>query len=810
MTDAPQLSRLGRAALAYAALGWPVFTLQPRSKKPLMLCDAGEGDDVCLARLPAKDKKTGEYTCKKCGTIHTGKKGLYEATTDPAIITRWWMAEPKANIGIRCGHGLLFLDVDVPEPGEGKTADGEATLALFEAENEELPATPRQQTGEKKQEDGSFRRGRQYAFRVEGEIRNSASGIGPGLDIRGDGGYVVAPPSIHPSGVAYAWDDGFKPSQVPLADAPQWLLDKIRESKELKEVKTTRTEPAPAAPVEDIGNKWVRRAVDGEYENVAKAGPGTRNTTLNRAAFKLGQLIGGNVLDETTARNALTAAAEANGYAGEEGAAHVEAVIASGFEAGMKIPRDIPERPMHQGPQTRAEMRVIVDNTKPEPEKKKASKKKDKDDEPEGKPVPKSGWMIENWEDHVELKPDSMILQPKVVRNAIALLMFRAEFADLFTFNKRNQTVMITRQPPWTVNGHPYPRPMTDSDVTGFQSSAEKIGLRLTASGYHDAINFAARERDFDPVMDKLKSLEWDGKPRLEHWLIDYMGAANNEFVKQAGAKWMIAAAMRVLRPGSKFDNMLVLEGPQGVMKSSALRVIAEALSPDCFSDRLSPLTGKDSMIELLGKVIVEIAELAAFKGADAEHIKRFLSAQDDSIRLPWDRTATRLLRGCVFAGTINPDGLGWMDDPTGGRRFWPIEVVEVDIEGLRRDAPLLWAEAKARAEKGESVWIEDEEVLELASVEVLQRTPDDAWATTIDEYIADLDRVTTDLILFELGVEKNKQTINETKRIAKHMTKRGWKITFPKIMKKGKLQTVREWRRRASARTLFSEQEGK
>lgn len=804
MTDAPQLSRYGLAALAYARLGWRVFPLLPRSKKPMGLCPTVdvETGDVCNARLPAKDKKTGEYTCLKCGTVHTGKMGLYLATTDVDTITRWWTAEPKANIGIATGQGILFLDADVPEPGEGKTADGEATIALFEAENDELPATPRQRTGQKKQEDGSFRRGCQWAFKVEGEIRNSASSIGPGVDIRGDGGYVVAAPSLHPSGVNYAWDDGYKPSQIPLAPAPQWLLDKIAATKVLKEVKAPRSDAPTHAPVEDVKNKWVKAAVDGEYEKVAKAGPGTRNTSLNHASFKLGQLVAGGVLDEKLARDALTAAAEANGYAAEEGAAHVEDVISSGMTAGMKVPRDIPDRGPYQPPQTRTEMRVIVDNTKPEPAKKKAQRERE-EREPDGKPAPKSGWMIEDWEQYCEFKPETVILQPKVIRNAIALLLYRAEFADLFMFNKRNQTVVITRQPIWTANGHPYPRPMNDSDVTGFQSAAEKMGLRLNRSSIHDAINYAARERDFDPVTQRLNTFVWDGVERLDNWLVDYLGADDNSFVRQAGAKWLMAAALRVIRPGAKFDCMLVLEGKQGVMKSTGLRVLAEALSPDCFTDRVSPLTGKDSMIELLGKVIVEVAELAAFKGADAEHIKRFLSAQDDNIRLPWDRTTTRLLRGCVFAGTINPDGLGWLEDPTGGRRFWPVEVTKVDIERLREDAPQLWAEARARALTGEKVWIDDDAVLEMANTETLRRTPDDAWAEKIDEFIAERDRTTSDAILSELGVAVEKRGKSEMSRISKHMTKRGWRITFPKVNGR----TRREWRA-PKAKTLFAAEE--
>lgn len=803
MTEAPKLSRLGRAAIAYAEMGWRVFTLQPRGKKPMGLCPTvGLDGKVCDARLPAKEKATDETTCKKCGTIH-GKDehlGLYLATNDVAVVTRWWTVEPKANIGVRTGDGLLFVDIDIPDADEGKTVDGEASLALLEAENDELPVTPRQRTGEKKQADGTMRRGLQYAFSVEGETRNSASKLGPGIDTRGDGGYVVAPPSVHPSGVTYEWEDGARPSQIPLAPAPAWLLAKLAETKKLSEV--ARAHAPPEQPANDIKEKWVQKAVDGEYERAAANTPGSRNHNLNTAAFKLGQLVGGSVLDRDTVLRTLTAAAEQSGWAKEEGSDAVEKVIMSGMDAGILQPRTIPDKGPYQAPGAKPQMRVAVDNTKPEPEKKKRTRK---EDEETAKPAPLTGWTIEDWGDHCEFKPDSMILAPKVVRNAIAILMHRAEFSDLFRFNKRSQTIVVTRKPHWTANGNPYPRNMQDGDITGFQSAAEKLGLRLNQSGYAAAINFAARERDFDPVHDALVGFVWDGKARLDHWLVEYLGADDNTFTRQAGAKWMIAAVSRIIHPGAKFDYMLVLEGPQGIMKSSALRALADALGPDIFSDRLSPLKNKDSMIELMGKVIVEVAELAAFKGTDADSIKRFLSAQDDDLRLPWDRTTTRLLRGCVFAGTLNPDGAGWLDDPTGGRRFWPVPVTEVNLEGLREDAPQLWAEARARYEKGESTWLEDEIVSEMAHEAVMQRTSDDAWADKIDEFIAERDLVTTDAILGELGVQLDRRSRADVERIAKHMTKRGYKMKFPKIDGK----TKRMWKSPKRKDLFTGEDEG-
>ena len=778
MTE-PRLSKLGQAALRYAELGMRVFTCFPRSKKPMGLCDSvGEDGTFCNARLPARDKKTGETTCKSCGTVHSEKGGLYAATCDVETIKRWWTVEPQANIGVRCGDGLLVLDVDVPNVDEGKTDDGEATLQALQAEHGPLPTTPRQQTGAHKQEDGSTRRGWQYFFRADGEHKNSARKLGAGLDIRSDGGYVVAHPSVHPSGVKYEWEAETRPSVCPVADAPAWLIalvDAPREPQKLSEIASV---PRPARPVAEEGvPKWADAALDGEYARAAAQTPGTRNQNLNTAAFKLGQLVGGGILTESVVKNTLTAAAEASGWAAEEGPASVEAVIASGLAAGIQKPRNGPsEREPYKPAPTRPELRV-VSTEKPDPAV------REKKPTPEaGKPVQRTGWTIEDWEDHVELKPETRIMQPKVVRNAQALLMYRAEFADLFVLDRRSQRVVLTRQPPWTANGHPYPRQMGDNDVTGFRTRAEMHGLRLGTSDIASAINFAAHEREIDPVLDRLKSFVWDGIDRLDNWLVDYMGADDNSFTRAVGAKWMIAAAERVVRPGCKFDYMLVLEGPQGVMKSTGLRAIAEALGPDAFSDRLSSLKNKDSMIELLGKVIVEVAELAAFKNEDSEGIKRFLSAQDDDLRLPWDKITSRLKRGCVFAGTVNPDGMGWLNDPTGGRRFWPVEVTRVDLERLRKDAPQLWAEARVRMEAGERTWLDDSALEEMAKEQAALRTSDDVWAERIDRCLIGKDEVRIPQILDDLGIEFSKRGSAEERRCANHLTKRGWKRRMKKV----------------------------
>jgi len=230
------------------------------------------------------------------------------------------------------------------------------------------------------------------------------------------------------------------------------------------------------------------------------------------------------------------------------------------------------------------------------------------------------------------------------------------------------------------------------------------------------------------------------------------------------------------MQPGCKFDHMLVLVGEQDLGKSRCLRLLAEALAPDVYTDRLSSLKEKDSMIELLGKVVVEMAEMVAIQGASVEQIKRFLSAQEDDLRMPWDRTTSRLPRSCVFAGTINPDGLGFLTDPTGSRRFWPVTVTKADFVAVAAEAAQMWAEALVRYEAGEHWWIEDAVLRQAAVDAAAEHTEFDVWAPRIDEIISTKTFVRCDQVLRDLGLDVNQMGRREQHRVAHHLRKAGWR----------------------------------
>lgn len=215
-----------------------------------------------------------------------------------------------------------------------------------------------------------------------------------------------------------------------------------------------------------------------------------------------------------------------------------------------------------------------------------------------------------------------------------------------------------------------------------------------------EAIEALARRRKFHPVREWLRGLKWDGTPRLEHWLTDYLNAPESEYTAKIGAWFMMGAVKRVFEPGCKFDYCLVLQGPQGRGKSAALRI----LGGDWFGDTDLDLGHKDGMSALRGKWIYEIAEMGALARSEERRQKSFLSRQRDEYRPVYGRREIRAPRQVVFAGTTNE--WEWNKDPTGGRRFWPVDVDgDFNLAALETAREQLFAEAVVRVDAKERMY---------------------------------------------------------------------------------------------------------
>ncbi|SKA31150.1 bifunctional DNA primase/polymerase [Consotaella salsifontis] len=288
-------------ALSYRDRGWPVFP-----------CRAGE----------EHDPETGEIRDAKSPLT---PRGLKDATTRQAIVSAWWERKyPSAMVGIPTGEaiGAWVLDIDVPPDH----ADGRAWLAEMEVKNGALPETLTATTPSG---------GTHYFWRHVDGVRNKAA-IAPGVDTRGTGGYVIAPGSVMADGGIYSWDNN-----LPIAEAPAWLIDAV--TKKAEQPKATSPSVAPAsAPSRDLA-PYVEHAVDAEMRELAETGRGSRGYQLNASAFSMGQLVGADVLSRDEAEDRLFGAAIANGLLETDGDREVRAKIRRGLEAGMNHPRDIPE-----------------------------------------------------------------------------------------------------------------------------------------------------------------------------------------------------------------------------------------------------------------------------------------------------------------------------------------------------------------------------------------------------------------------------------------------------------------------------------
>jgi predicted P-loop ATPase len=212
---------------------------------------------------------------------------------------------------------------------------------------------------------------------------------------------------------------------------------------------------------------------------------------------------------------------------------------------------------------------------------------------------------------------------------------------------------------------------------------------------------------------------------------VTYLGAEDTPLNRAIASLWMISAVARIMQPGCKADHMLILEGPQGIRKSTALKLLA---SDAWFTDELAEIGSKDAAQQMRGVWIIEMAELDAIGRAEVSRIKAFLTRTSDRYRPPNERYVITVPRQCVFAGSVNPDT--YLRDETGNRRFWPLRCGEIDLDGLRRDRDQLWAEAVARFNAGAHWWLEDRDLIASATAEQEARYEPDAWDALIERWL--------------------------------------------------------------------------
>ena len=325
------------------------------------------------------------------------------------------------------------------------------------------------------------------------------------------------------------------------------------------------------------------------------------------------------------------------------------------------------------------------------------------------------------------------------------------------------------------------------------QAVLSRFGFDPSANFTFDALRLRCLDRVFDPVRDYLDGLSWDGTHRLDDWLIRYCGAEDTALNRAIGRKMLIAAVRRVRTPGCKFDYIVVLEGAQGVGKSTLLKLLA---GEENFTDNeIIGLDKREQQESIQGIWIYEIAELDGLHKSDVTKVKLFASKTVDSARPAYGRNRIDRPRRGIFIATTNEDT--YLRDTTGNRRFWPVRVGKIDLAAIAKDRDQLWAEASAIEASGEPLVI-SEALWGDAAVQQSARMELDPWEDALAcrlaqlmQYQQKIDgsfmlagdnagdpewRVATDFLLTDiLGLSKERQLQNHTKRLASIMRTLGW-----------------------------------
>lgn len=309
------------------------------------------------------------------------------------------------------------------------------------------------------------------------------------------------------------------------------------------------------------------------------------------------------------------------------------------------------------------------------------------------------------WESSLFRNPKTGAILP-ARDNIYTILKHDERWQGVIAYNDFTGRIEAVKPNPLNIKG-------TWADHHDFQLGnwlSKQYGLIIgNSANISHAVTMSAFENSYHPVRNYLTSLPaWDGKNRLEHWLIGFMNAEDKPYTRLVGKYFIIGMVARVMRPGCKLDHMIIFEGKQGKGKSTTLRI----LGGDWFSDTTLDLGNKDSYQNIQGVWLQEIAELDSFNKKDSTQIKSFISSQEDSYREPYGRRTVQRPRQTVFAGSTNQSE--YFKDTTGNRRFWPIKTGfyegALPLEELPKIRDQLFAEALHRFNAGEQWWPTREE----------------------------------------------------------------------------------------------------
>lgn len=322
----------------------------------------------------------------------------------------------------------------------------------------------------------------------------------------------------------------------------------------------------------------------------------------------------------------------------------------------------------------------------------------------------------------------------KTIGNVLTVLSCDPQWHGAIAYNSFSEQPVLLRRPPMReqdevdfVAGAPW----SPQDSTRTAAWIDAVhGFSVPSAMVTEAMLAVAQRTMFHPVLKYLDALEWDRQPRVDQFFARYCGAADNTYVRGVARMMLLSAVARVRQPGCKVDTITILEGVQGLKKSTMLSILA---GKSWFADTPIVLGDKDSFQSLRGVWLYELAELDSIKGKDATRIKSFASSPVDHYRPSYAPAVKSVPRQCIFVGSTNDDA--YLTDPTGARRFWPVKLPRMDLEAVARDRDQLWAEADALYCDG-APWWPDRTLDALGAEETDERIEVDAWADPIRQWL--------------------------------------------------------------------------
>jgi len=340
----------------------------------------------------------------------------------------------------------------------------------------------------------------------------------------------------------------------------------------------------------------------------------------------------------------------------------------------------------------------------------------------------------DDWKKLLRYQTRSTVLENSVW-NEVLILNNDPDFEN-FAYNELAGRVQVTGATPWE-------RPIEnsfwrDADTAQLKALIDVRYVSFSSRNHDVSFTKVADDRRFHPIRDYMDALpEWDKVPRIETLLVRCLQADDTPYVRAVTRKTFAAAVARVYRPGTKYDSILVLDGAQGIGKST---IFKDLVGDEYYSDTLSltDMNDKSGAEKLQGFWVVEIGELAGMKKADIEKVKAFLSTADDKYRPSYGKTVESHPRQCIIIASVNGER-GYLRDITGNRRFWIVKLHQDEQKKrwhfTKEERDQIWAEAKAIYESGEKLYLEADMIKEAEKVQQAAMEVDERQGM-VEEYL--------------------------------------------------------------------------